>query len=91
MIEHLDGTLELLWGCEALPFETYERHQHLSATRVADDKLLNMRVDDVLAKEALRLRKLLAGVAAQNQTFLAPERLRTLGHRRPALAPALDN
>ncbi len=68
VIEHLDGTLELLWGCEALPFETYERHQHLSATRVADDKLLNMRVDDVLAKEALRLRKLLAGVAAQNQT-----------------------
>jgi transposase len=67
VIEHLDGTLELLWGREALPFETHERHQHLSATRVADDKLLNARVDDVLAKEALRLRKLLAGVAAQNQ------------------------
>ena len=67
VIEHLDGTLELLWGQEALPFKTFERHQHLSATRVADDKLLNARVDDVLAKEALRLRKLHAAVVAQNQ------------------------
>jgi len=67
VIEHLDGALELLWEREALPFETYERHQHLSATRVADDKLLNARVDEVLVKEAQRLRKLLAAVAAQNQ------------------------
>ena len=66
VIEHLDGELELLWGAEALPFKTFERHQHLSATRVADDKLLNGRVDAVLAKESLRLRKLQAQVAAQN-------------------------
>ncbi|UUZ68464.1 hypothetical protein LP416_30975 [Polaromonas sp. P2-4] len=62
----MDGKLELLWGSEALPFKTFERHQHLSATRVADDKLLNARVDDVLAKEAVRLRKLQAKVASQN-------------------------
>ena len=66
VIEHLDGTLELLWGVEALPLKTFERHQHLSATRVADDKLLNGRVDAVLVKESLRLRKLQALVAAEN-------------------------
>ena len=66
VIEHLGGALELLWGCEALPFKTFERHQHLGATRVADDKLLNGRVDAVLVKESLRLRQLQALVAAQN-------------------------
>lgn len=66
VIEHLNGELELLWGAEALPFKTFERHQHLSASRVADDKLLNGRVDAVLQKESLRLRKLQALVAAQN-------------------------
>lgn len=66
VIEHLDDSLELLWGQEALPFKTFERHQHLSATRVADDKLLNGRIDEVLVKESLRLRKLQALVATQN-------------------------
>jgi hypothetical protein len=68
VIEHLSGELELLWGAEALPFKTFERHQHLSASRVADDKLLNGRVDAVLQKESQRLRKLQALVAAQNAT-----------------------
>ena len=71
VIEHLDGALELLWGSEALPFKTFERHQHLSASRVADDKLLNGRVDSVLAKESLRLRKLQALVASENAQELA--------------------
>lgn len=66
VIEHLNGELELMWGAEALPFKTFERHQHLSASRVADDKLLNGRVDAVLQKESQRLRKLQALVAAQN-------------------------
>lgn len=66
VIEHLNAELELLWGAETLPFKTFERHQHLSASRVADDKLLNGRVDAVLQKESLRLRKLQALVAAQN-------------------------
>lgn len=87
VIEHLDGTLELLWGQQALPFESHERHEHLSATRIADDKLLNVRIDDVLAKEAQRLRNRLDSVATQNQMFLPPERLKTLSlsawHSRP--------
>ena len=58
---------------------------------MADDKLLNVRVDEVLVKEALRLRKLLEHGAAQNQSVLAPEQLRTIGHRRLALTPAVDN
>jgi len=66
VIEHLSGELELLWGAETLPFKTFERHQHLSGSRVADDKLLNGRVDAVLQKESQRLRKLQALVAAQN-------------------------
>ena len=40
--------LELLWGAEALPFKTFERHQHLSATRVADGKLLNGQVAEAI-------------------------------------------
>ena len=67
VMEHLDGRLELLWGAEALPFKTFERHQHLSASRVADDKLLNARVDSVLVKETARLRKLQAQVASHNK------------------------
>ena len=67
LMEHLDGKLELLWGVEALPFKTFERHQHLSASRVADDKLLNARVDAVLDKETIRLRKLQAQVVSHNK------------------------
>jgi transposase len=66
VIEHLSGEIELLWGTEALPFKTFERHQHLSASRVADDKSLNGRVDAAVQKESRRLRKLQATVAAQN-------------------------
>ena len=65
VIGYLGGALEFLWGAEALPFKTFERHQHLSATRVADDKLLKGRVDSVLAKEPSRLRQLQALVAAE--------------------------
>jgi len=67
VIEHLDGKLELLWQRETLPFKTFDQHQHLSSSRVADDKLLNLRVDEVLIKESVRLRKLQVKVAAENQ------------------------
>lgn len=94
IVEHLDGELELLWGTEALPFKTFERHQHLSATRVADDKMLNARVDQVLTKEAARLRKLKDQVASHNASAKSPQTkgmgvvaLRT--NRAPA--PAVDN
>ena len=66
-MEHLDGKLELLWVIEALPFKTFERHQHLGASPVANNKLLNARVDVVLDKEAARLRKLQAQIASHNK------------------------
>ena len=67
VVEHLDGSLELLRKGEALPYRTFERHQHLAASRVADDKMLNARVDDALLKEAARLRRLQVRVAADNE------------------------
>jgi hypothetical protein len=67
VIEHLDDELELLWERQALPFKTFDQHQHLSSSRVADDKLLNLRVDEVLIKESARLRKLQAKLATENQ------------------------
>lgn len=66
LIEHLDGSLELLRKGEVLAFKAFERHQHLAASRVADDKTLNIRVDNVLSKEAARLRRLQARVLAGN-------------------------
>ena len=94
IIEHLDDKLELLWGMEALPFKTFERHQHLSATRVADDKMLNARVDAVLTKEAARLRKLSAQVDSHNAATKSPQPkgmgvVAIRAHR--ASAPAVDN
>ena len=94
VIEHLDDKLELLWGTESLAFKTFERHQHLSATRVADDKSLNTRVDAVLTKEAVRLRKLQAQVAQHNAAPKSPQP-KGMGVRavrsRPVVAPAVDN
>ncbi len=66
IVEHLNGELELLWGREALEFKSFDQHQHLSTTRIADDKLINTRVDEVLLKEAARLHKLQAKVALEN-------------------------
>lgn len=66
LIEHLDGTLELLCKDESLPFKGFARHEQLGATRVADDKTLNTRVDDALSKETRRLRKLSQQIKAQN-------------------------
>ena len=66
VIEHLNDEVELLWGTEALQFKTFDQHQHLASTRVADDKLLNAKVDAVLAKESIRLRKLQSQLALQS-------------------------
>ena len=94
IIEHLDGELELVWNKEALPFKTFERHQHLSTTRVADDKMLNARVDAVLTKEAARLRKLKAQVALHNASTKSPQPkgMGVVAVRvRRVAAPAVDN
>ena len=66
VVEHLDGSLELLRKGQALPYRTFERHEHLAASRVTDDKTLNARVDNALVKEAARLRRLQARVAQGN-------------------------
>jgi transposase len=66
LIEHLDGAVELLRNGQALPYRAFERHEHLAASRVADDKMVNARVDDALLKEAARLRRLQARVAQDN-------------------------
>ncbi len=48
-------------------YKEFDKHQHLTTTRVADDKLLNARVDGVLIKEAARLHKLQAKVEQENK------------------------
>ena len=64
---------------------------------MADDKLLNARVDDVLAKEGLRLRKLQAKVASQNASRLSRSTARSglseesPVHAHQVHAPAVDN
>ena len=68
VIEHLDGSLELLHKDEGLPFKNFARHEQLASTRVADDKTLNARVDDALGKEARRIRKLSGQIKARERT-----------------------
>ena len=66
IIEHLDGQLEMLWRDESLAFRCFDRHQQLASTRIADDKTLNVKVDQVLGKEAARLQRLASRVNAEN-------------------------
>jgi hypothetical protein len=66
LIEHLDEQLEMVCGKETLPFKAFERHQHLSQSRVADDKTLNARVQQVAARESSRLKALRQRVASEN-------------------------
>ncbi|HVZ44511.1 MAG TPA: ISNCY family transposase [Ramlibacter sp.] len=56
LVEHLDGRLEMLLGEEVLPFKGFEQHQQLQS-RVADDKTLEAKVDDAVARERKRLQK----------------------------------
>ena len=72
VIEHLDGEIELLWATEALQFKIFDRHQHLATTRVADDKLLNAKVDAVLTKQATKLRNLQSKLTLERQTNKPP-------------------
>jgi len=46
--EHLDGRIELLNGSESLPFRAYDERR--DRPQPADDKTLNQRVDQALAK-----------------------------------------
>jgi transposase len=57
MVEHLDGRLEMLLGEESLPFHGFEQHQQLRVQRVADDKTLETKVDNAVARERQRIRQ----------------------------------
>ena len=48
--EHLDGTIELLHGAEALPYRVFDARADGPAARLADDKTLNDRVDAALER-----------------------------------------
>ena len=66
LVEHLDGQLEMLCANEKLPFKAFERHQHLSESRVADDKTLNVRVEKIASRETARLKSLQQRVTREN-------------------------
>ena len=67
IVEHLDGRVEMLHGDEALPFRDFERHQQLRQQRMADDKTLDAKVSDAVARERRRIAKLAAQLAAPPQ------------------------
>jgi transposase len=70
LVEHLDGRLEMLLGEECLPFRGFERHQHLKSQRLVDDKTLEARVDDAVARERKRLHKTIAGLNVRHPSRL---------------------
>lgn len=75
VIEHLDGEVQLWRDGQLLPLKAFEHHQHLANTRVADDKMLNVRVDTAVQKEAARLRTLAARVRKENARQRTPTSL----------------
>jgi hypothetical protein len=56
-----------MYGNEPLPFRGFERHQQLRQQCVADDKTLDAKVSDVVARERRRIAKLAAQLAAPPQ------------------------
>ncbi|MEO5670436.1 MAG: ISNCY family transposase [Ramlibacter sp.] len=71
VVEHLDGEVQLWREEQLLPLKSFERHQHLAQTRLADDKMVNTRVDAAVHKEAQRLRALVANVQRNNPNLQA--------------------
>jgi transposase len=66
LVEHLGGQLEMLCADQKLTFKAFERHQHLSESRVSDDKTLNGRVEEIASRESSRLKALHQQVAREN-------------------------
>ncbi len=52
--EHPDGTIELLNGTEVLPYRVFDERRDGPADRSVDDKTLNQRVDQAIARLAPR-------------------------------------
>ena len=75
VVEYLDGEVQLWRDGQLLPLKAFERHQHLANTRVTDDKMLNVRVDIAVKKEADRLRNLASRVQRENAKRRTPTSL----------------
>jgi len=72
VIQHLDGEVQLWCKGQQLPLKAFDRHQHLAFTRGADDKMVNVRVDAAVLKEAKRLKSLVGRVKQENAEARAP-------------------
>jgi len=69
LIEHLDGSMEMLYAQQALPYRGFEKHQKPQLQRVADDKTLESKVDDAVARERKRLQRTLAGLHVRHASY----------------------
>lgn len=92
--QHTDGALELLYRGQALAYRSHMLHEHLQQPKLADDKTVNQRVDE-LTKEQRRQLTLRAQIEMQEDmrghgilqpdTHISPP---PLGQGRYGLRPA---
>ena len=92
--QHTDGALELLYRGQALAYRSHMLHEHLQQPKLADDKTVNQRVDE-LTKEQRRQLTLRAHIEMQEDmrghgilqpdTHISPP---PLGQGRYGLRPA---
>jgi transposase len=77
IVEFADGRIELLYRGVVLRHRRFEVNAHLRASRIADDKTLNARVDHLVSSEQARLAKLSAQIrhqeAQRTQGVFAPD------------------
>ena len=66
IVQFVDGRLELLWRNRVLKHKAYGLHDHLTKSKVTDDKSVNARIDALKKKEQRRLARLAAEVEHQN-------------------------
>jgi len=67
IVQFADGSVQLSWRGQVLRHRAYGLHQHLRRGKGADDKTINVRVDEIKAKEQRRLARLAAEIAHQNE------------------------
>ena len=65
VVEFADGRIELLYRGVVLRHRRFEVNAHLRASRIADDKTLNERVDRLVSAEQTRLARLSAQIHHQ--------------------------
>jgi len=53
--QYADGTLELLYRGQPLAYRSHVLHEHLQQHKLADDKTVNQRVDDLTKKQRRQL------------------------------------